>query len=162
MVEVQNSEVNALALLNNGLRLESFVWSYRNQLDLFLWLHHLPALTLWHQKQIFVTVFTQACHQSISWSNWIHSTSPPPANLPKIHSDPIVLLMPPSSGWSLSHGLSHQNLVHRTPSVYALPLMLETKFHTHTKALAEIWFLCILTCTFLDRRQEDKRLWTKW
>jgi hypothetical protein len=29
------------------------------------------------------------------------------------------------------------------PSVYALPLMLETKFHTHTKQLAELWF-CIL------------------
>jgi hypothetical protein len=29
-----------------------------------------------------------------------------------------------------------------TPSVDALPLMWETKFHTHTKQLAQLWF-CI-------------------
>jgi hypothetical protein len=28
----------------------------------------------------------------------------------------------------------------QTPSVYALPLMLETKFHNHTKQLVELWF----------------------
>jgi hypothetical protein len=37
---------------------------------------------------------------------------PPPSNLPKIHSDPILPSTPRSSGWSLSFGLSHQNLVH--------------------------------------------------
>jgi hypothetical protein len=30
----------------------------------------------------------------------------------------------------------------QTPSVYALPSALETKFHTHTKQLVELWF-CI-------------------
>jgi hypothetical protein len=35
-----------------------------------------------------------------------------PANLPKIHSDPILTPMPWSSEWSLSFGLSHQNLAH--------------------------------------------------
>jgi hypothetical protein len=30
----------------------------------------------------------------------------------------------------------------QTPSVYALPLMLQTKFHTNTKQLAKLWF-CI-------------------
>jgi thiaminase len=35
--------------------------------------------------------------------------------------------------------------------------MWETKFHSHTKQLTELWF-----CTFLDSRREDKRLWTEW
>jgi hypothetical protein len=35
-----------------------------------------------------------------------------PANLPKIHSAPIVPPTPWSSEWSLSFGISHQNLVH--------------------------------------------------
>jgi hypothetical protein len=30
----------------------------------------------------------------------------------------------------------------QTPSVYALPFMLQSKLHTHTKQLAELWF-CI-------------------
>jgi hypothetical protein len=34
--------------------------------------------------------------------------------------------------------------------------MLETKFHSHTKQLAEL--LYILTFTFLESRQEDRRL----
>jgi hypothetical protein len=42
----------------------------------------------------------------------IESTPSPPANLPKIHSDPIISSMPRSSEWSLSFELSHQNLVH--------------------------------------------------
>jgi hypothetical protein len=45
----------------------------------------------------------------ISQSNPIHTS---PANLPKIHSDPILSPTPWSSEWSLSFGLSHQNLVH--------------------------------------------------
>jgi hypothetical protein len=36
----------------------------------------------------------------------------PPANLPKIHSDPFLPSTPRSSEWSFSFGLSHQNLVH--------------------------------------------------
>jgi hypothetical protein len=36
----------------------------------------------------------------------------PPANLPKIHSDPILPSTPWSSKWSLSFWLSHQNPVH--------------------------------------------------
>jgi hypothetical protein len=35
----------------------------------------------------------------------------PQANFPKIHSDPIFPPMPWSSKWSLSFGLSHQDLV---------------------------------------------------
>jgi hypothetical protein len=40
---------------------------------------------------------------------WFHT---PQANLPKIHSGPIFPPTPWSSKWSLSFGLSHQNLVH--------------------------------------------------
>jgi hypothetical protein len=140
-----------------------------------------------------------------------------PANLPKIHSDPVLLSMPWSSEWPLSH----QNPVYfpllfyachmsrpphfswfdlpnnicgwvqimkflivqlplfscyftlfdpniflgrcsQTASVYALPLMWETKFHTHTKQVAELWFCIFLSFMFLDNRREDKRLWTEW
>jgi hypothetical protein len=44
----------------------------------------------------------------------VESNPHPQANLPKIHSDPIFPRMPWSSEWSLSFGLSHQNLVHFT------------------------------------------------
>jgi hypothetical protein len=46
----------------------------------------------------------------LSQSNPIHP--PPPANLPKIHSDPIFQPTPWSSHLSFSFGLSHQNIVH--------------------------------------------------
>jgi hypothetical protein len=36
----------------------------------------------------------------------------PPANLPKIHSDPILPSTPQSSQWSLSFGIFHQNIVY--------------------------------------------------
>jgi hypothetical protein len=52
---------------------------------------------------------------------------------------------------------SSQNPVLKHP-VYALPLAPETKFHTHTKQLVELWFFYILTFTFLDSRRDDKRL----
>jgi surface polysaccharide O-acyltransferase-like enzyme len=35
-------------------------------------------------------------------------------------------------------------LFSNTLSVYALPLIWETKLHTHTKQITEIWFLYIL------------------
>jgi hypothetical protein len=57
-----------------------------------------------------ITVFTTARQRSLSWASGIHSTAP--ANLPKIHSNPIFPSMPRSSEWSLSLGLSHQNPLH--------------------------------------------------
>jgi hypothetical protein len=42
----------------------------------------------------------------------VESNPHPQVNLPKIHSDHIFPPTPWSSKWSLSFGLSHQNLVH--------------------------------------------------
>jgi hypothetical protein len=39
-------------------------------------------------------------------------STPPPANLPKIHSDTILPSTTRSSEWSLSFGLSHHNPIH--------------------------------------------------
>jgi hypothetical protein len=43
------------------------------------------------------------------------------------------------------------------PSVCVLPLMLETKFHTHTESYRQNYYLYIVIVTFLDSRREDKR-----
>jgi hypothetical protein len=43
----------------------------------------------------------------------------PQTNLPKIHSDPVLPSTPRSPEWSLSFGISHQNLVHFTLLSYA-------------------------------------------
>jgi hypothetical protein len=45
----------------------------------------------------------------------------------------------------------------QTPLVYALPLMLETKFHTHTEQLAELWFLYTFNLYITRQQAEDKR-----
>jgi hypothetical protein len=51
----------------------------------------------------------------------------------------------------------------QTLSVYARPLVWETKFRTHTKNWHNyVFFFIFLTFTFLDSRQDDKRLWTEW
>jgi hypothetical protein len=44
---------------------------------------------------------------------------PPPACLPKIHSNPILPPTPQSFKWSLSFGISHQNPVHVSPLSHA-------------------------------------------
>jgi hypothetical protein len=48
-------------------------------------------LTPWARTWRFITAFTRACYWSLVWASRIHST--PPANLPKIHSDPIYALV---------------------------------------------------------------------
>jgi hypothetical protein len=57
-----------------------------------------------------MTVFATARNRSLSWASRIQFT--PPANLPKIHSDSILPSTSWPPEWSLSFGLSHQNLVH--------------------------------------------------
>jgi hypothetical protein len=44
----------------------------------------------------------------------------------------------------------------QTPSVYALPLIWEIKFHTHTKQLAKLWF-CIYFKLCIPRQQERRQ-----
>jgi putative component of membrane protein insertase Oxa1/YidC/SpoIIIJ protein YidD len=61
---------------------------------------------------MFITAFTTACHRPLSWElNPLHGP-PPPNNIPNVHSDPILPSTLRSSEWSLSFGLSHQNLLH--------------------------------------------------
>jgi hypothetical protein len=55
-------------------------------------------------------IITIAHHRSLSRASRIQFT--PPANLPMIHSDPILPSMPSSSDRSLSFGLPQQNFVH--------------------------------------------------
>jgi hypothetical protein len=68
------------------------------------WLTNLLAYLLRGARtRRLLTVFTSARHRSLSWANWIHSTSPQPISLTsKIHSDPILPSTPLSSEWSLS------------------------------------------------------------
>jgi hypothetical protein len=49
----------------------------------------------------------------------MNPSMPPLANLPKIHSDPILPSMPWSSKLSLFFWLSHQNVVHFSLLSYA-------------------------------------------
>jgi hypothetical protein len=71
----------------------------------------------------FITAFTRARQRSLSWARWIHSTSPSPAYLPKVHSNPILPSTPWSSKWSLSFGLSHQNSLHFSPLSHACHML---------------------------------------
>jgi hypothetical protein len=49
----------------------------------------------------------------------------------------------------------------QTSSICVLPLMWDTKFHTHTKQRIII-VMYILIFTFLDSTWENKRFWTAW
>jgi hypothetical protein len=71
------------------------------------------------------------------------------------------LLHSPVTSSLLGPNILLRTLVSNT-LVYSLPLMWQTKFHTHTKQVAELWFLYILTFTFLDNGWDDKRLWSGW
>jgi hypothetical protein len=55
--------------------------------------------------------------------------TPPQANLPKIHSDPIILSTPWSSKLSLSFWLSHRNLVHFPVLSHASHLIIFTTYY---------------------------------
>jgi hypothetical protein len=52
----------------------------------------------------------------------------PPAILPKIYSEPVILSVPWSSEWSLSFGLSHQNLAHFSWLFHACHMTRPTHF----------------------------------
>jgi hypothetical protein len=50
----------------------------------------------------------------------------------------------------------------QTFSVLYLPLMSETKFHTHKKVQANFAVLFVLIFTFLESRRDDKMFWTEY
>jgi hypothetical protein len=64
--------------------------------------------TLWRQNPKAHQRTHNSPPPAVYVANWIHST--PPANLPEIHSDPILPSTSRSSEWCLSFVLSHQNL----------------------------------------------------
>jgi hypothetical protein len=64
--------------------------------------------------------------------------------------NPIILSV---FGTNILHGTLSQML-----SVYVLPLISDTKFHTHTKIAAEFNSFYILILLFLDSRHDDKRI----
>jgi hypothetical protein len=68
----------------------------------------------------FITALTASRHRSLSWASRITSIThpPPPANLPKIDSDPILPTTPWSSEWSLSFGLPPHTLTHLTIKMF--------------------------------------------
>jgi hypothetical protein len=74
--------------------------------------------TPWRRKLKVQHRIHKAHQRSLSWARWIHSTLPPPNNLPKDHFDPIPST-PWSFKWSFSFGLSHQNPVQVSPFSHA-------------------------------------------
>jgi hypothetical protein len=70
------------------------------------------------------------------------------------------LLCSPLTSSLLDPNILLRTLFWNTLSLY-LPLLWETKFHTHTKQMTVV-VLYFITFAFLDSRREDKRLWTEW
>jgi hypothetical protein len=58
----------------------------------------------------FITAFTTGRHRFLYWASRIQST-PPPASLPKIHSDPILPSAPWFSKWPLFSCFYHQTFL---------------------------------------------------
>jgi hypothetical protein len=65
---------------------------------------------LFYETWRFITVFTKARHQPLSWARWIQSKPPTPLS-PKIHFNIILPPKPKPSEWSLPFRLSNRNFV---------------------------------------------------
>jgi hypothetical protein len=50
----------------------------------------------------------------------------------------------------------------RSPSVYVLLLVWETKYHTHRKQRVRLCLFFILIFKSLKRRRQDRRFWAEW
>jgi hypothetical protein len=68
------------------------------------------------------------------------------------------LIQPPTTSSIL--GSNSVSAPCQTPPVYVLPLVWETKFHTHTTQQVKL-VLYVLIFKFLKRRREDMRCWTE-
>jgi len=84
-------------------------WSIVILQKLIIVTHLVKKFFTFYGTQRFITMFTRACHRSLSWTRWIQSVTS--HCFSKIHSN-IILQCMPTSEWYLPFRFSIQNFVH--------------------------------------------------